>query len=108
MENRKKNALFGFVLIAFIAGAIILVKDFNSIRDNDNRQCTDTINSILRQKSTVINSLYHRLSVVRAENEDLRRTLADTRNDLEILTSKLAEHADVQVPSGAQASAGAK
>jgi hypothetical protein len=105
VENKKINALFGFVVIAFLAGGIILVKDFRNIRSNDYQQYSTTLSNILRQKSIVINSLANRLAVEIRENQDLKNTLAETRNDLDLLSKKLSQQAPAPAPAAAVAAA---
>ena len=106
MENKKISLSFGIVVIAFLAIFYILIKDFNTRRLNDYKEYAATITNIINQKNNKIRVLYSRLVVEQKANEDLKNTLAETRNSLDALSKKLAQPAVVAVvPVNAPASA---
>lgn len=98
MENKKIDVLFGVVIIAFLVVTIILIKDFNARRTNDFKEYTATITNIVKLKNDKIRILYNRLIMEQKENQDLRSTLSETRNDLEGLSKRLAPSAPVAAP----------
>lgn len=101
MENKKIDVLFGLVVIAFLVVVIILIKDINSKSANDFKEYQDNITSIVKQKNNKIKVLSIQLAAKQKEINDLKNTLADTRNDIDTLSKKLAQQAPVAVPASA-------
>ena len=86
---KKNDILFVAIAIILLTVTIFLFKGFTSqiISDFDNYSVT--ITNITKLKSVKIQSLSDQLAAKEKENQDLRNTLADTRNQLENLTKKL-------------------
>ncbi|MBF0570291.1 MAG: hypothetical protein HQL12_00320 [Candidatus Omnitrophica bacterium] len=105
MDNKRLGVFFGLVGIVFIAVVFILIKDFNAKIINDFKDCSASINRIAQGKNAVIKSLSSQLAVKENENEDLKNTLAETRNSLEALSKKLLQPVSVAVSAGQQAPA---
>jgi septal ring factor EnvC (AmiA/AmiB activator) len=101
VENKKIGLSFGIVVIAFLVVFYILFKDFNNSRVNDFKDYIANITSIVKQKNNKIRILAYQLAVEQKENEDLRNTLADTRNDLDSISKKIAQQVPVAVPATA-------
>ena len=103
MNNRRINELFGAVVVVFIVAFIMMIRNLDVQRINDFKVYTTTVNSIVKGKNSVIMALSKRLAVKNRENEDLKNTLSDTRNDLESISKKLTEPvpvaASVSVPA---------
>ncbi len=97
VETRKIDVLFGLAVIGFLVVTIILIKDFNYERSNDLKEYQATLTNIVMQKNNKIKLLANRLMMEQKENEDLKNTLSETRNDLEALSKKLAQPAPVAV-----------
>ena len=107
MESKKIDVLFGVVIIVFLVVVMVLIKDFNVKRSNDAKEYAAIIANIANQKNNKISILTNKLEMVQKENEDLRNTLAETRNSLEGLTKKLTQPAPVEVPAAVPAPAAA-
>jgi hypothetical protein len=101
VENKKINVVFYLVVTFFFAVFAILITDLNAKRANEFKDYAVTITKIVKQKNNKIRVLYRLLISKEKENEDLKNTLAETRNDLDALSKKLA----VPVPAAAPASA---
>lgn len=93
MENKKIGLSFGIVAVAFLVIIYMLVKDFNNRRANDYADYVASITNLVKQKNDKIKIIARRLAVEQKENEDLKNTLADTRNNLDALSKKLAQSA---------------
>jgi len=91
VENKKIDLLFGLVVIAFLLVTFLLIKDFKAQRAIDYKEYTATIANIVRQKNDKIKILFSRLMIEVKENEDLRNTLAETRNSLDTLSKRLVQ-----------------
>jgi hypothetical protein len=102
VENKKIDVLFGLVVIAFLVVTIILIKDFKSQRVNDFNDYRMTLTNIVKQKNDRIKMLSNQLMAQRKENQDLKNTLAQTRNDLDSISKKLAQPV-VPAPASAPA-----
>ena len=89
MENKKINVFFYSALIIFIAIIVILINDFNARRAKDLNEFAVNINSIVKLDNDRIRALTRMLVIQEKENQDLRDTLAETRNSLEALGKKL-------------------
>lgn len=107
VENKKTDVLAILVVLAFFAVIILLVKDSNSRRLNDFKQYSATLSNIVNRKNDKIRMLYSELMVKQKENEDLKNTLTETRNDLDGLSRKLAQPAPAAAPASAPAAANA-
>ena len=105
MENNKINLSFGIVVIAFLVIFYILINNFNARRIHDFKDYAHAISNVVKEKNTKIQILSYRLAAEQKQNEDLKKTLTDTRNDLESLTKKLAQPAPVAAPASAPAPA---
>jgi septal ring factor EnvC (AmiA/AmiB activator) len=104
VENKKIDVLFGLVVIAFLVVTIILIKEYKAQRSNDLGEYKAVLSSIVRQKNNKIKILSNQLMAQQKENEDLKNTLAETRNDLDSLSKKLAQPVPVAaVPAPAAA-----
>ena len=95
MENKKISLSFGIVVIAFLVIFYILIKDFNTRRLNDFKEYAASITNVVNQKNNKLRVLYNRLVAVQKENQDLKNTLSETRNSLDMLSKKLAQPAAV-------------
>jgi len=91
VENKKIDTLFGLVVIAFLVVFIFLMDDINAKRANNLREYTATVTNIINLKNNKIRVLSYQLEEKQKENNDLKNTLADTRNSLESLSKKLAQ-----------------
>ena len=90
MENKKIDVLFVIVLVAFVAVTFILIKDFNAKRANDFKEYSTIVSTIVRSKDEKIRELVNLLGQKEKENQDLKNTLTETRNDLDNLSKKLS------------------
>ena len=106
MENKKIDVLFGLVVVAFLVVTIILIKDFRSQRSNDFNEYKAFLVNIVHQKNNKIKVLSKQLVAKQKENDDLKNTLAETRNDLENLSKKLAQPVVVSAPASMPAPSG--
>ena len=86
----KIDPLFGLFIIVFVAADLVLIKDFEIQKTNDLKSFSNSIAGIVKGKNDVINNLSSQLVLQENENQDLRNTLSDTRNKLELLTKNLA------------------
>lgn len=93
MENRKINVPFYLAVIFFLAFIIILIKDFNAIRANDFKKYAAVVTHIIKQENNRIRALSNLLAAKERENADLKNTLANTKNELDDLSKKLAQPA---------------
>jgi hypothetical protein len=89
VENKNIGVVFGVTVIAFLAVTFLLVKDFNTKRVDDLKEYKATITAMVIQKNNKIKMLSNRLAADQKMIDDLRSTLADTRNQLEALSKKL-------------------
>lgn len=105
MENKKIDVVFCVILIVFLVMTVFLIKDFNAKRASDFKAYANTVTNVMKQSNEKIRSLYSQLVAEQKENQDLRNTLADTRNSLDGLSKKLAQPALVAVPVGVSAAA---
>ncbi len=103
MENKKINLSFCIVVITFLVIFYILLKGFNNIRVNDFKEYTVNIAKVVSIENNRIRILAYRLAVQQKENEDLKNTLAETRNSLEALSKKLILPAPVAAPASVPA-----
>jgi hypothetical protein len=93
VSNHKIDPLFGVVIIVFLLSAFILIREFNSIRENDLKQYSVSMDNIVREKNNKIRQLYNDLLVQQRTIQDLKNTLSDTRNSLDALSNKLSQQA---------------
>ena len=107
MENKKINVLFYLLVIFFFAVFAILITDLNAKRAVEFKEYAVSITKIVKQKNNKISILYRLLLAKEKENEDLKNTLAETRNDLDALSKKLALPVTAATPASAPAPAGA-
>ena len=105
MENKKINVFFYLVVVFFLAVIFILIKDLNSKRAVEYKEYAVSITNIVKQKNNKIRVLFNLLQDKIKENEDLKKTLADTRNDLDAISKKLALPVPVAAPVSAPAPA---
>lgn len=105
MENKKIDVLACLVVLAFFAIIIILVRDFNARRAIDFKNYSTSISNVVLRKNDKIRFLFGQLMEKQKENEDLKKTLTDTRNELDALSRKLAQPAAVAVPAVVPAAA---
>jgi len=84
VDNKKIDVLFGFVVIAFLAVTIILIKDFKTQRANDYKEYKAVISNIIRMKND-------RIRLLAKENAELKNTLAETRSGLDTLSKKISQ-----------------
>jgi len=103
VENKKINLSFCIVVITFLVIFYILLKGFNNIRVNDFKEYTVNIAKVVSIENNRIRILAYRLAVQQKENEDLKNTLAETRNSLEALSKKLILPAPVAAPASVPA-----
>lgn len=103
MGNKKIDVLFGLVVIGFLVVIIFLTRDFNTERSSDFKEYAADLTGIIKQKNNKIKILASRLTMIQKENEDLKNTLSETRNDLEALGKRLAQPAPVTAPVAAAA-----
>jgi len=101
--NKKIDVLFGLVVIGFLVVIIFLTRDFNTERSSDFKEYAADLTGIIKQKNNKIKILASRLTMIQKENEDLKNTLSETRNDLEALGKRLAQPAPVTAPVAAAA-----
>ena len=94
MENKKINVSFYLVAIFFLVLIIILINGFKAQRANDyKRYIADITNMVNRDN--------YKIRVLAKENADLKNTLAETRNSLDVLSKKLAQPVPVEAPATA-------
>ncbi len=96
MENKKIDVVFGLLVIAFLLIVIIVIKDINAKRTNDHKEYMATVTNIVKQKNTKIKVLGDQLAAKQKEIDDLKNTLAQTKNSLESLSDKLTPPVPVQ------------
>jgi len=101
VENKKIDVKFGLLLIVFLVLVVVLIKNLNAQRVNDYKEYIATITGVVRQKDNKIKNLSYQLVAKQKENEDLKNTLAETRNSLDALSKKLAQPAPVAAPATA-------
>ena len=101
METKKTSVLFGVVVIAFLLVISILIKNFNVKRVNDFKAYAATLTKIVSLNNDRVRVLSDQLAAIERENEDLRGTLTNTRNDLDTLSKKLAQAYPVRAPNTA-------
>lgn|GEM_PF-2344409 len=107
MENKRINVVFYLVVTFFFAVFAILITDLNAKRAVEFRSYAVTITNIVKQKNNKIRVLYRLLIAKEKENEDLKNTLAETRNDLDALSKKLSLPVPAEAPASAPAPAAA-
>ena len=73
----------------------LLIKELNDKRTNDKQEFSATVTNIIRQKNNKIRILSKQLAVELKQNEDLRNTLGEARNDLDTLSKKISQQAPV-------------
>lgn len=105
METKKTSVLFGVVVIGFLLVISVLIKNFNVKRVNDFKAYASTITKIVVLNNDRIKILSDQLAALERENDDLRGTLTNTRNDLDTLSKKLAQASPVIVPTNLPATA---
>jgi septal ring factor EnvC (AmiA/AmiB activator) len=103
VENKKINLVFNLVVIFFLALTFILIRDLNANRSIDYKEYSAMISKIVRDKNTKIRVLYNELQAQQQENEQLKNTLAVTRNGLNALSKNIVQPvaAGVTVPGTA-------
>lgn len=106
--EKKISLSFGIMVIAFLLIFYILIKGYNTARLNDYRAFRMTINRIINERNANDRMLYMQLAMEQRTNIDLKNTLADTRNALDVLSKKLAQPAMPMAPASAPAPAAAK
>jgi hypothetical protein len=107
VENKRINVVFYLVVTFFFAVFAILITDLNAKRALEYKEYAVSITHIVKQKNDKIRFLFRLLMAKERENEDLKNTLAETRNDLDALSKKLAQPVPAPVPAGAPAPAAA-
>lgn len=107
METKKTNLLFYLVVLFFFLVIYILIRDLNAKRAVEYRDFAVSITNIVKEKNNKIRVLYRLLVAKEKENQDLTNTLAETRNDLDALSKKLAMPVPAAVPASAPAPAAA-
>lgn len=109
MENKKINFSFIIVAITFLLIFYIMISDYNSRRINEFKNYANNITNIIHQKNYRLKILAYQLARERKENQDLKNTLSETRNALDVLSKKLAQQAQapVAIPVTAPAPASA-
>jgi len=93
VENKKINVPFYLAVIIFLVLTIMLIKDFKAQRANDFERYLTDITNIVNRDNHKIKILFNQLAAQQKENEDLKNTLAQTKNDLDSLSKKLAQPA---------------
>ena len=96
MENKKINLLFNLIVIFFLALTFILIRDLNANRAIDYKEYAVVVAKIVKDKNMKIRILYSQLVAKEKENIDLKNTLAETRNGLDVLSKKLTQPAAVK------------
>jgi septal ring factor EnvC (AmiA/AmiB activator) len=99
VEGKKINLSFGIVVITILAMFYIILKDFNNRRLNDYKSYISSITNIVKQKNNKIRELASQLAVEQTVIDDLKNTLAETRNGLDNLSKKIAQQAPAGVPT---------
>lgn len=100
MDIKRINVLFTVTVATFLVVTIILIKAFNDKRINDSNEFKATITNIVSVKNHKIKTLAKLLAEKEKENIDLRNTLTETRNSLELLSKRLDQPAEAP-PSAA-------
>ena len=93
VEPKKINLLFYLVVLFFLAVIFILIRDLNAKRAIEFKEYSVSITNVVKQKNNKIMVLYKLLVAKEKENEDLKNTLAETRNGLAAISNKLAQPA---------------
>jgi len=86
VEKKKINLPFYLVVIVFLVFIIILINDFKAQRANDYKVYKTVVANIIKMEND-------RIRILAKENADLKNTLANTRNELDALSKKLAQPA---------------
>lgn len=93
MENKKIDVLFGLTVIAFLVVTFILINEFNSRRAEDYKDYIGTVTNLVKLKNEKIRVLARHLAEDQKVIQDLRNTLANTRDELDTLNKKFVQQA---------------
>jgi len=100
VEHKKIDVLFGIFIVGFMAVTFLMFKELNNKRTSDLKEYSNVISNIVKQKNDKIRFFYaqlvekqNELLAKEKENDDLKKTLTDTRNSLESITKRLTQPA---------------
>ncbi|MBF0510920.1 MAG: hypothetical protein HQL13_01185 [Candidatus Omnitrophica bacterium] len=100
MENKKVNVSVGIIVIVLLLLFCVLSNVFYSSKVSTLKEYTAVMAQLIKENINTIKSLSDKLAVKEKENQDLKNTLANTRNALEALSNKFAKPSAPDVSIG--------
>ncbi len=106
-KNKKIDTVFGLVVIAFLAVVVFVIGNINAGMVSEQKDYEVAMSHLLYQRNNKIRMLSVQLAAKQKESENLQKALTSAKNDLEVISKKLAEASSVPAPSPAPAPAAA-